>query len=191
MELQLLQDESAAPTAAFPLGGDGHKPRKSQNIIAREHFDVFLELNGKTKSLCKHCKKWMQVAQVVNVSKLVAHVQKCANTPLNIRSEVAKSTQDGSKRAKCIGNESISSPRPPAPDTGPEPGHRFGLGNFASSLSTSSLMDPFVHHMTKEKAEGINLLEVEASVARFEPMSRFDCPFVRLLFGDGLLRGHI
>jgi hypothetical protein len=122
----------------------------------------------------------MQVAVLQNVSKLAKHAQTCQRTPLDIKREIADSTQDGKKRRLSYGNESMSSSSS-QPVIEPAAGYHAAPrpAPVPVSSSASSSMSRFVYKMTKEVAEVINFAEVEAMAARFEPINRCDCPFVR------------
>jgi hypothetical protein len=182
-EEEVLATEPAT-SPLLALRDSGKKTaRKHANLLVRDKYNFTKEPSGKTKAKCKHCDAVVQEAMTVNVTKLESHLQMCQHVSISVKHEVSGTTQRSKKIQKCqdlmpgngqsLGQQKVpdvlsdmSSPKPAVPAAAP-----------ASAPRSGSSMKSFIHTMNATKAAQIQRPEVEAVVARFEPLARFDDPF--------------
>ena len=173
---------------------------KRKNTTVRDNFDICEGTGpneGKSVCICKLCKEVVQVAKVVNASKLTLHLTvTCKCCPAHIKESASESTQRAKKRSKgrklkpasgkSLGEETLKDSRDSikaaAVAVAPTPtkaAHVESRQSTPRAGKHQASIAQFGQLMTKETAERLQRFDVEASLVRFEPLSRFDDPFVK------------
>jgi len=180
------------------------KPKKKKNVVVQEQFDISPGAGsneGKHVCTCKNCLEIVQVAKVVNTTKLSDHLTtSCKSIPANVKEKAAESTQRAKKlmkldrlmpvSGKSLGEETLSDARnalsSAAQLNAPTPTKpAFPPSNTPSSASPKhsttaakqqTSISQYGQLMTKENADRIQRFDLETILVRFEPISRFDDP---------------
>ena len=193
----------AAATGTLKLKQAPATAKKRKNTTVHEQFMMCPgvgQTEGKIVCTCNHCHEIVQVAKVVNVSKLTVHLSvMCKSIPENIKELVNESTQRAKKlkklrriipaSGKSIGEETLQDTRAAVVAATAAPTHIKSSSALQAPTSTSSPTSTFrVKHqtgltqfgqlMTKELAEKMLRFDIESILVRFEPLSRLEDPFV-------------
>ena len=167
-------------------------PQKRPNLDVRAEFDLETNGDGKTEAKCKHCKEIVTTAKTVNTSRLRTHlVSVCQKAPGDIKERAYNSGQ-GAKKAKktlalmpsngkTLSEETLSDVRAGVSVSTPAtPGTVQKKDDIKPSRTwTQAKITDGARVFTKQEAIHIQRADVEAVVARFESLQRFDDPFVQ------------
>jgi hypothetical protein len=161
-------------------------PKKKKNNFIREQFrtPVASEAGKPVEYWCNHCAKQIYKWTMWNASKATGHIMQCTRTPEDVKEEAKAGTQASKKIRKIlegvshsvdgsVSSESQASLREMhARKSGAE--KKADPRTFLQTAVTS-----FGSVMNKDRAECIIRAEVEAILARFEPISRILDPIVQ------------
>ena len=159
--------------------------KKRKNEAVRACVDETAHLTDNTKKVykCKYCHSIVQQAMTLNVTRVANHLAMCDHCPENVKADVGASSQKAKKEKQV--KQATSRPGLTLGSEGAD-----GLRAQAYEVTSSSLtgsrfpkrqatMEMFGQALTQKQADVIIRGEVEAIVARHEPLSRVLDPFVR------------
>jgi hypothetical protein len=193
---------AAAPAAVQPLALRG---RKVGNKLLREQVAKRDGAAGRFIFSCVHCEVDVQTAKVLNTSRLLKHVCECSKCPGDIKVACRRKSQLHQHQQNVVdlvgggqGRESIESMRANGRHLGivvsggfqsqaSAATSRSSSGGSGSGSSSSNSFDSvprggplstWGHMCSPSEANKLIRVEAEAIVARFEPLTRIEDPFV-------------
>lgn len=167
--------------------------RKPRDTLVRSQFVIECRPDGKYQVTCKHCKDdegnslFTRAHQTINVTKLRGHIlYACAGVPMSIKSLMLDQSAL-TKKARalaCVTN--VSAGGTMADDSLSDMRQRsmsdLSKRTLAKNVQTKIVLPAFsgrIQRMNEYEAMKIIGREVEAIVARMEPLSRLIDPIVQ------------
>ena len=164
---------------AAPNFGQQTKGKKRKNEEVHSKYTK-VKVGEKWRCTCNYCKKLIQHARTVNASHLRSHLEMCSMITAEGRKAAADSSQKSTKAAKQARLASTTGLGGLTLHSREYHQSPSSTSSSTSSSSTSSTgpMDAYVRSTDESIAHGILKVEVEATIARFEPLARLTDPWV-------------